>query len=671
MPTKPMRILLACLLLAVVAALPVVAQTGGGSQPIPVPDKMKVKNVPEISADEVTPLLPYENLRGAGLNDWHPSERKILISTRFGETTQIHEVDQPLGVRRQLTFYDERVLGGGYRPGTNEIGFAMDEGGAENYQFFMMDRDTGEVERKSDGVHRYQAGGFTDDGKWVAYSVNKRNGRDFDVYVMNPDDPSSERMVAEVSGAWYPVDWSNDGKKLLTIEYISANKTDLHSIDVAAGTVTQVTPETDELIAWGGGQFSADGKSIYTTTDRGSEFQRLVRIDLATGELTSLTDDIDWDVQGFDLSDDGTMVFFFVNQDGFSRAHVRSTATGAVLPAPDLPLGAAYSASFRPDSHEVGFTLNWARSTSDVYSWDVDQKKLTRWTESEMGGLNPQSFIEAELVRYPTFDEVEPGVKRTIPAFVYAPDADRFPPPWPVYVDIHGGPEGQERPTFKGTDSYLPTNLGVAVIYPNVRGSAGYGKSYLRLDNDYKREDSVKDVGALLDWIAADGRFDAERVMVGGGSYGGYMSLASMTFYNDRLCCGFDYVGISNFVTFLENTQGYRQDLRRVEYGDERDPEMNAFLQKISPLTNIGKVTKPMLVAQGANDPRVPLSESDQVVAALEANGTPVWYMVAEDEGHGFAKKTNSDYLRAVWINFIKTHLLAPKVETMDAGAGE
>ena len=311
----------------------------------------------------------------------------------------------------------------------------------------------------------------------------------------------------------------------------------------------------------------------------------------------------------------------------------------------------------------MAFTLNWARSTSDVYSWDADAGTLTRWTESEMGGLNPQRFPEAELVRYPTFDEVSPGTQRTIPAFVYRPDPARHAPPWPVYVNIHGGPEGQVRPSFKGTDSYLVTDLGVAVIYPNVRGSSGYGKSYLLLDNGMKREDTIRDIGALLDWIATQPDLDADRVMVGGGSYGGYMSLATMTHYNDRLCCGFDYVGISNFVTFLENTQGYRRDLRRAEYGDERDDAMRAFLESISPLASIGNVTKPMLVAQGANDPRVPVTESNQVVAALEKAGTPVWYIVAEDEGHGFAKKSNADYLRAVFMRFVKTHLLAPKDE--------
>ena len=666
--------LLAAGLAAGLPAAPAPAQTGGdaaagvSAEPIPVPEAMRVQGVPPIPESAVADLLPYENLRGASLQDWHPTERRVLISTRFGEASQLHEVAQPLGARRQLTFYDERVTGGAYRPSEpSEIGFGLDEGGAENYQIFLLDRDTGDVVRQSDGVHRYQAVQFSHAGDRVAYVSNARNEVDFDLYVARPGDPASERRVVELSGAWYPSDWSDDDTKIVLLNYVSASSSFLHVADVAAGAMRAVTPtDPPEPVFYGGADFAPDGRSIYTVTDKGGEFQRLVRIDLATGEHTVLTGDVDWDVESFDLSDDGTMIAFFVNQDGFSRAHVRDAATGAALSAPELPLGTAGGLDFRPGSHEIGFTLSWARSSSDVYSWDVDAKRLTRWTESEIGGLPESAFVEPELVRFPTFDEVAPGERRTIPAFVYRPDPARHPPPWAVYVDIHGGPEGQERPSFQGTNNYLPAELGVALVYPNVRGSSGYGKSYLALDNDRKREDSVKDVGALLDWIAAQPDLDETRVMVGGGSYGGYMSLAAMTFYDERLCCGFDYVGISNFVTFLENTKGYRQDLRRVEYGDESDPEMRKFLQEISPLGRMSRVSKPMLVAQGANDPRVPLSESDQVVAALRANETPVWYIVAEDEGHGFAKKSNADYLRAVWIEFIKAHLLAPVVEDID-----
>jgi len=666
-------VLAACL--AALPALPAAAQAGEAmahpAEPIAVPDKIHATHVPPIPQAEVEDLLPYENLRGAGLQDWDPRQRRLIVSTRFAETSQLHEVAMPMGARRQLTFFGERVFGGEYRPGhPSQIGFRMDEGGAENYQMFLLDRDSGAVKRLSDGVHRYESASFSDDGSLIAYVSNARNERDFDLYVMNPDDPASERRVVELDGAWYPTDWSHDGKRIAILHYVSANLSSLHVVDLETGAIEQASPASEEPVSWGGALFSLDGRALYTTTDQGSEFQRLVRLDLETGAVTPLTADIDWDVEGFDLSDDGELLFFFTNEDGFSRAHVRRVSDGSELPAPQLPLGVAYGPSFRDASHEVAFTLNWARSTSDVYSWDADAGTLTRWTESEMGGLNPQRFPEAELVRYPTFDEVSPGTRRTIPAFVYRPDPARHAPPWPVYVNIHGGPEGQVRPSFKGTDSYLVTDLGVAVVYPNVRGSAGYGKSYLLLDNGMKREDTIRDIGALLDWIATRPDLDADRVMVGGGSYGGYMSLATMTHFNDRLCCGFDYVGISNFVTFLENTQGYRRDLRRAEYGDERDDAMRAFLESISPLASIGNVTKPMLVAQGANDPRVPVTESDQVVAGLEKAGTPVWYIVAEDEGHGFAKKSNADYLRAVFMRFVKTHLLAPKDEEGMDGDG-
>ncbi len=628
--------------------------------PIAVPDTIRAEGVPAIPEAAVADLLPYENLRGGTFEDWHPTERRLLVLTRFAQTRQLHEVSMPLGSRRQLTFYDERVLGGQYRPGHgDQIGFTMDEGGAENYQLFLMDRAAGKVTRLSDGVHRYQGAIFSPSGKKIAYVSNARNGRDFDLYVATPGDPASERRVVELSGSWYATDWSPDETKLVLLHYVSANQSSLHLVDLASGALTDLTPAAEGTkVSWGGALFAPDG-TLYATTDRDGEFSRLARRDPASGEWTVLTGDIDWDVEDFDLSDDGRMIAFFVNEDGFSRPYVRATADGSALPAPELPLGVARGLTFRPHSHELAFTLSWARSSSDTYSWDVDGRQLTRWTESEMGGLEPTRFVVPELVRYPTFDTAADGTRRTIPAFVYRPDPARHQPPWPVYVDIHGGPEGQERPSFQGTTNFLPDELGVAVVFPNVRGSAGYGKSYLELDNGRRREDSVRDIGALLDWIAAQPDLDASRVMVGGGSYGGYMSLATMVFYHDRLCCGFDYVGISNFVTFLENTQGYRQDLRRVEYGDESDPAMRAFLDKISPLARAAEIDKPMLVAAGANDPRVPLSESDQVVAALRGAGVPVWYLVGTNEGHGFAKKDNADYLRSVWIEFIESHLLA------------
>ena len=657
--------LLALLLLTLVSAAPALWAAEADGDAIPIPENMRVRNVPPIPAAATAQLLPYENLRSASFQGWHPEERRMLITTRFGETFQLHEVAFPLGARKQLTFFEERVFGGSYRPSDpSQVVFSFDQGGAENYQLFLLDLDTGEIVRFSDGVHRYQGTLWSDDGKWLAYVNNSRNGRDFDIYVNDPAEPDTERLVTEVSGLWFPTEFHPNGEELLAIEYISANETHLHAIRLDDGSTRKIDPsERGAKVFWGAALWAEDGRHVYTTTDAGSEFRRLVKLNPDTGEWTTLSDDIPWNVGGFDVSDDGELLGFLVNEDGFSRLHLMETATGKRLPTPELPPGIIDDGGFRPDAHEFAFVLNWARSPSDVYSFDPATGELERWTESEIGGLQPEDFAVPELVRFETFDTVDGEEKRTVPAFLYRPDPQKHPGPRPVYINIHGGPEGQTRPSFKGTNNYLVDELGVALIYPNVRGSSGYGKSYLKLDNAELREDSVKDIGALLDWIATRPELDSRRVMVGGGSYGGYMALASMVHYSDRLRAGFDYVGISNFVTFLENTQGYRRDLRRVEYGDERDPELREHLEAISPANHADEITRPMLVAQGANDPRVPLSESDQIVAELEENGVPVWYIVAEDEGHGFAKKTNTDYLRAVWIEFVRRNLVeSPEV---------
>jgi dipeptidyl aminopeptidase/acylaminoacyl peptidase len=279
---------------------------------------------------------------------------------------------------------------------------------------------------------------------------------------------------------------------------------------------------------------------------------------------------------------------------------------------------------------------------------------LTRWTYSEVGGLDTSLFIEPELVAYPTFDSGQGGPD-AIPAWVYKPAGKG---PWPVIISIHGGPESQARPAFASTYQLWLSKLGAAVIVPNVRGSSGYGKHFLSLDNGFKREDSVKDIGALLDWIATQPDLDEDRVAVFGGSYGGYMVLASGVHYSDRLKAAVDIVGISNFVTFLENTQDYRRDLRRAEYGDERDPDMRAHLEKISPLNSVDRITVPMMVVQGENDPRVPVTEAIQVVEALRANGQPVWYMNALNEGHGYRKKENRDIYQQATTMFFQKYLI-------------
>jgi len=619
---------------------------------LPVPGNLKAEGVPPVPLSLVETLAQYNESRTAVLQDWHPLNREILITTRFGDVAQVHRVGMPMGARTQLTFFPERVSGARYRPKTGDAFlFSKDTGGGEWYQIFLYDGATGQSRMLTDGKSRNIADRWSTSGRLISFSSTKRNRRDLDIYVMDPSDPQSTRMVLEVEGGgWAAVDWSPDDRTLLVGEYKSVNETHLYLVDVASGKKEPLTPP-GERAAYSSAAFSKDGKGIYVATDKESEFHRLAYLDLASRKLIFLRPDLKWDVSSIALSADGRFLAYTLNENGAESLHIMDLSNRRELRIPQLALGGIGSVRWHANSRELGFSLASAKSPADVYSIDVTKRTLERWTRSETGGLNPEAFLEPELIQWKSFDG------RMISGFLY-PAARKFSGPRPVIIDIHGGPEGQSTAGFRGRTNFYMNELGVAVIYPNVRGSTGYGKSFLNLDNGYQREDSVKDVGALLDWIVTRPDLDSKRVMVTGGSYGGYMTLASMTHFNERLRCAVDIVGISNWVTFLTRTEAYRRDLRRVEYGDERDPKMKEFLVKVSPLTGVSKITKPMFIVQGKNDPRVPYTESEQMVAAIRANGGPVWYLLAEDEGHGFAKKRNADFQFAATVMFVKKYLL-------------
>jgi dipeptidyl aminopeptidase/acylaminoacyl peptidase len=420
---------------------------------------------------------------------------------------------------------------------------------------------------------------------------------------------------------------------------------------VATGTKTPLTPAAEKGVAYGAARFAADGRGVYLTTDKDSEFQRLAYLDLGTRQLTYLTTDLPYDIDGFALSDNGSRLSFVTNERGISKAYVLETASRTRKAVAGLPAGVITQGGWHRDNRHVAYTVNAPRSPSDVFVLDAEAGVATRWTESEMGGLVAAQLSEAESIAWKSFDG------REISGFLFRPPA-KLTGRRPVIINIHGGPEGQSQPIFLGRGNYLLNELGVAVIYPNVRGSTGFGKTFVALDNGPLRENSVKDIGALLDWIAQQPGLDASRVMVTGGSYGGYMTLACAVAYNDRLRCSVDIVGISNFVSFLQNTESYRRDLRRVEYGDERDPAMRAVFERTAPLNNAAKITKPLFIIQGTNDPRVPRTEAVQMAETVRRNGGAVWYLEAKDEGHGFAKKANLDYQFCATVMFIREHLL-------------
>lgn len=623
-----------------------------------VPPNIVSEGVPSVAAELKARMNQYMNMRSAFFASWHPQRQSMLVLTRFGDTNQVHLVGAPGAYRQQLTFFPDRILGAHFSPRTDRdyFLFNMDTGGAEFYQIYRFDLADGNFRRLTDGQSRNESVLFNHQGTLAAYVSTRRNGRDFDLYTIDPENPSSDKRVLELKGQWVPADWSPDDSRLLLMNEISVNESYIHLLELATGKTENLTPPGPEKAAYGPAVWSKDGQGFYVVSDRGSEFKRLFYYDVAAKTFTSLTDHIPWDVEEIDISPGGDLLAFTVNDDGISKLHVLDTRTRKELPAPKLPQGQIFNLGFHRTLNELAMNIDSAKSSADAYSYDFTRQTLTRWTYSETGGLNPDSFQEAQLVHYRTFDQAD-GKPRMIAAFVTRPPAS-FKPPHPVLIDIHGGPEGQSRPGFLGRLNYFINEMGLALVEPNVRGSTGYGKSFTKLDNGYQREDTVKDIGSLLDWIAQQPDLDAKRVAVIGGSYGGYMSLATMTHFSDRLRCGIDIVGISNFVTFLESTKDYRRDLRRVEYGDERDPKMREFLIQISPLTNAEKIRVPMLVAAGQNDPRVPVTESEQIVKRVRASGDPVWYVMAKDEGHGFAKKQNNDYLQYAISEFMQQFLL-------------
>lgn len=603
-----------------------------------------LENVPVAAPSIRESLARYQNARSASFGDWLQGGG-MLITTRFGNTNQLHVVSAPGADRSQITFYDEPVSSPHVLP-NGEVLFSKDTGGDEWFQLFLRGPDGKTVQLTEPGA-RNGSPAWSKDGSTLVWSRAVKGSANYDVLMR--DASGATKIVFKGEGQVSPLAVSPDGKTLLLGRYYSISESRRWLLDVATGKLTELNPSKKGAvgIAYDGGAFTPDGKSVLLLSDEGSDFLRLVQIDLATGAKVNVSGDRSWDVEDFALSGDGKVLAYVVNEDGYSKLVVQDFRTRRALPQPELPAGVVSGLAFSSDGGQLGFTLATPTSVSDAWSWGVNDGKLERWTASELGGLDAKALATPELIRYPSFD------KRSIPAFVYKPKLSAGQKA-PVIIDIHGGPEGQSRPTFNPFHQHSVAELGAAVIVTNVRGSTGYGRTFHNLDNAEKREDSVKDIGALLDWIKTQPDLDPSRVVVYGQSYGGYMSLAVMTHYSDRMAGGIERYGISNFVSFLQNTEAYRRDLRRAEYGDERDPKMLKAFETISPLNNVGKINKPMLVMQGWNDPRVPKSESDQVVAKLREKGVETWYVQFKDEGHGFLKKANNDRRREVETQFLR-----------------
>ena len=675
------------------------------------PAAVTTSNVPDVPPQLFDRLRQYLNARAATFSGWSPDGKGILVRTRFANTYQLHRVEKPLGYRRQVTYFKEPVRGV-FIPHDKDGDLLISRGigGNENYQIFHFDTSTGQATMLTDGKSRNRRGSILKDGTRMIIASNKRNGRDFDLYIADTKKPGGMKMILETDKEyWYSEDWSSDRFTILINRFVSVNETYPALLDIVTGKKTMLPiPNKTGKAYFGVMKFAPDGKSIYITTDAVGQFRQLMKFDLKTNQYTALTPNINWNVTNVVVNRHTGVVAFTVNENGASALYFLGEPKGdetlTLFPNGDslvleagkpvrvnTPLAVISGMRFSPDGKHLGFTLTRGDAPSDAWSISMETGKATQWTKSEVGGLDTSKFVRPEPMLYPTFDRVEvpdmsdpekkktKRVKRLIPAYYFKPPNATPDNPAPVVINIHGGPESQYRPFLSSFDQFLLNEMGIAVIRPNVRGSAGYGKDYLKLDNAEKREDSVRDIERLIDWIQ-NGKMtvkvkdpktneekevtrrvfpelDGKRVAVMGGSYGGYMVLASMCNYPKKIKCGIDIVGIASFRTFLKNTASYRRDIRRAEYGDERTPKMKATFARIDPLNNAHRISSPLFVAHGKNDPRVPFSEATQIAKKVSADGDKVWTVYADNEGHGFRKKPNRDYLYATIAMFLRRHL--------------
>jgi dipeptidyl aminopeptidase/acylaminoacyl peptidase len=615
---------------------------------LPTPETVKPDGVPPIPRALAESVGRYGEFRAATFLAWHPVERRMLIATAHGNMPQIHDVAGPGATRTPVTSFSDGVTGeASYEPRGRYFVFAKDTGGGSGtMQLFRYDPAARTSTLLTDGKSRYGDARWSHKTGRIAYYSTQRDGRNRDLYVMDPLDPASERRVAEVEGPWLVMDWSPDDLELLAFEGTSIGLGYLWRIDVATGARHAVSDRKAPPVRMPAARYTHDGRNILALTDNGEELMRLWSRPVGNGSWRPVTGD-GQAVEAFAPSPTGSIAIVF---DRAASSQLEILDTSGRGRRVDLPPGVVSRLAWRPDGAELAFTLAGAHTAGDVYSWTASRGTVERWTTSEVGGANPEALPAAEIIEWKSFDG------RAISGVMYRPAAT-FKGRRPVIINVHGGPQERERPRFLGRSNYFRNEMGIAVIYPNIRGSVGFGRTFEQLDDQRKREDAIKDIGALLDWIAAQPDLDKDRVMITGASYGGYVALAAAIAYGDRLRCAFEGFGISDFVSYLESTEESRRHERRLEYGNPADPEMREFLKSISPLTHAAKIRIPLFIAQGAKDSSIPIAQSEQLVQAIRKHDTPLWYVVYTDSGHGFTR-TSNDYNIYAWVMFVQKYLL-------------
>ena len=593
----------------------------------------------------------YLNIRSAHSGSFAPDGERLAFLMDTTGTAQVWTVDGPQAWPVQRTFYEDRVTFVEYSPERPEIAFGKDQGGNERAQLFTLNTETGEITnhtQRPDAKHRW--GGWDSEGDRFAFASNRRDNTVFDIYVQHRDEVGDDAELVYEGDGWLSLaGWSPSDDRLLVLEAHSSFDQDVHVLDLETGEAEHVTPH-DGRARFSSVEWGPDGDSLYLVTDRQSDTLQLERLDLETGGFTVVEDGEEWNVDGVSIDKDSRRVAYSRNVDGYTELTVGELVEAdRIDPAaePDLPQAVAGGVDWGPDGDRYALTVTANSENTNVHVADARDGESERWTDAATAGIPRDTFVDPQLVHYPTFDD------RQIPAFFSVPD--KVPDGGaPVIVDIHGGPESQRRPSFRAVKQYFLNN-GYAVFEPNVRGSSGYGKQYASLDDVRNRMDSVKDIRAGVEWLHDHPDADNDRIVAYGGSYGGFMVLSAMTEYPDLWAAGIDVVGIANFVTFLENTSDWRRSLREAEYGSlDEDRE---FLDEISPTNNIDRIDAPLFVLHGENDPRVPVSEAEQIVEDAREQGVPVRKLIFPDEGHGFSKLENRIEAYSAVVDFLDDHV--------------
>jgi dipeptidyl aminopeptidase/acylaminoacyl peptidase len=608
--------------------------------------------VPPIPASLAKEVAPYKNIYGLPLAGWDFEKRQILLKG-LSSVTWISRVSSPGATPQPSSIYIQSsgIYDVYFQPQGKYLAYTRDAAGTEIFHLYLYEIGTGNTTLLSDGKSRSTEPVWSNAGDKIVYSSTPTSGVGVNLRMLDRLEAKADHSLVQSSGSYLKAyDWSPDDKQIVYCDFSSNTTATLWSVDVASGSKTLLSPKTDQPEFYENPQFSKDGRGIYVVTDHDSDMRRLVYIELSTRKITYVPSNPKWDVDEFQLAPDGKTLAFVTNEDGISRLHLFDVAASKESAVPQLPIGIMADLKWNKDSTDLAFNFKSPETPNDVFSVNTQTGKVELWAKSVTNGVDTSQFSQAALIHWPTFD------KRTISGFLYRPPT-KFKGKRPVIIDIHGGPEEQYRPRFNYEENYFLNELGVAKIYPNVRGSSGYGKAFLHLDDGLRREDAVKDVGALLDWIKTQPYLDADRVLVEGASYGGYLALSSAYIYSDRIKAAISDSGITNLVSCAEHTDAWRRDIDRAEFGDERDPKIRTFMDRTAPLNNAEKIKKPLLIFQGQNDPRVPVSEAASLVGATK-DRIPVWYVLAKGEGHGFVQKSDRDYRTYATILFVKEFLL-------------